>query len=635
MTICWPFSQRTAVPELGWLPSWRRNALRSLIGACALALALLVGLLQPSALQIPENSLRDALLRAHASSAPELRVAVVDIDEAALQLLGPWPWPRERLADLVETLLLDQQAAAVALDVVLARPGDGTGDLRLAALAAHTPLVLAQVLDFAPRVQPLQTGVLLGGRAASTEDATKTLRASGYMGNHAGLAAARCVGHIGYVPERDGVLRHLPLYAELNGKLYPTLALALLQCVNAAPAHLPQHRAGLWRLPFTQQPEAFKVLSAAEVLQQQIEPGLLQGRLVLVGSSALALGDFVSTPLAALTPGVMVHAAATSALLDASARSQPQAPYGAWALLLWSSLTVALLLLALPRLPAWAGVALLCAMALGWLGFTLWLGLGLDAQWPVAAPLWAYAWLLLVAVPFEWWQSQRRSRRLLATLGQYVAPAVIVQIERQNLHHSLEPRHHLITAMVADMADYTRLTAQLPLAEAAALTKDFLSCLTGPVLASGGTLDRYSGDGLVAFWGAPLPCSQQADVAAAAALQMLEALQRFNTQRRARQQPEVRMRIGIESGPALVGDLGTSFRSTYTAVGDCINHAARLESAARDFGCPVLLGPKAAAMLQQHRSRSLGRLRLRNTELELEVFSLEQALAPAKNPPNT
>jgi adenylate cyclase len=154
------------------------------------------------------------------------------------------------------------------------------------------------------------------------------------------------------------------------------------------------------------------------------------------------------------------------------------------------------------------------------------------------------------------------------------------------------------------------------------LTKDFLSCLTRPVLQNHGTLDKYSGDGLVAFWGAPLLCPDQADRAVSTGLAILEEVRQFNNQRQHSGFAPVKVRIGIESGRALVGDLGTAFRSTYTAVGDCINFASRLESAARDLPTQLVIGAAANALLKEHDTLSLGAVTLRGTQTTIQVFTV-------------
>jgi adenylate cyclase len=283
-------------------------------------------------------------------------------------------------------------------------------------------------------------------------------------------------------------------------------------------------------------------------------------------------------------------------------------------------LSIALAVGGIAKLPAWGGLLLLLALVTGWLGVAL-AGVARQAEWSVTAPLWGYFFLLLVAVPHEWWQTQRKTRRLLAMFSHYVAQPVLDEIVRLGLKHSLTPTLREVTVLIADMEGYTRTTSSLSLQEAATLTKDFLDCLTRPVLTWRGTLDKYTGDGLVAFWGAPLPSLDQADRAVSAALEILKEVDVFNAARQRQGFAPVRVRIGIESGSALVGDLGTAFRSTYTAVGDCINFASRLESAARDLPTQLVIGSATNALLRQHHTRSLGAITLRGTQTTIEVFT--------------
>jgi len=201
---------------------------------------------------------------------------------------------------------------------------------------------------------------------------------------------------------------------------------------------------------------------------------------------------------------------------------------------------------------------------------------------------------------------------------------VLDEIVRLNLQYSLKPMLCNVTVLIADMEGYTRVTSSLALDEAAQLTKDFLSCLTRPVLDGQGTLDKYTGDGLVAFWGAPLPCADQADRAVSAALAILAEVETFNARRQLKGYAPVMVRIGIESGSALVGDLGTSFRSTYTAVGDCINFASRLEAAARDLPTQLVIGSATQRLLTQYDTESLGRIKLRGTQTTTEVFTVRK-----------
>jgi adenylate cyclase len=221
-------------------------------------------------------------------------------------------------------------------------------------------------------------------------------------------------------------------------------------------------------------------------------------------------------------------------------------------------------------------------------------------------------------------EARRTSRRILGTLAHYVAEPVLRLLVRQGLENTLTPSRKEITVLVADMAGYTRLTAESGLEHSARLTTEFLEAITQPVLRSGGTLDRYTGDGLIAFWGAPLDRHDHASGAWRAALEMLDALAVLNARRASRGEKPIGMRIGIEAGEALVGDLGSSSRSVYTAVGTCINLASRLQELAREMQEPLIVGPQARVGIDAP-LRSLGPVTLRGLSQPIEVFGLPES----------
>lgn len=603
----------------------RTHASRILIACFALALVLLTEFLHPSLDRRLDEGFRDVFLRLNASPVAEDRLAIIDINEDSIQRLGPWPWPRGRIADILEILISDYEAKAVALDMIFPEPSqdDPLGEARLASLLQYGPVAIAQVLDYAQREEPHAQGTLIPPPAPMTARSAHARPAYGYIANHAGLAHSRCAGNIGFKPDPDGVLRRIPLFSEFGQSSYPHLALSLLTCTSsyALEQFLSLPNSG-WRLPFRHAPDAFTVIPAADLLQGPLDQRLIRDRYVLVGSSSLSLGDRVSTPLSPIVPGVLLHAEASSALIDI-AEGRLRAPRnGRLLLILWSTLSLPLALFLIARWPAWRSVVLLISLAGIWL-LVSFLLLRQQIHLSITPPLWGYFCLLLLAVPHEWHQSQRQFQKVTETLSHYVARPVLDELLRRGITHSLEPSLREITVLIADMASYTQTTTALPLAGAANLTKAVLDCLTGPVLGQGGTLDRYSGDGLIAFWGAPLDCPQQADRAVQAALEMFRAIDRFNLAWTAEGHTPVRIRIGIESGQALVGDLGTPFRSTYTAVGDCINFASRLEAAARDLPSPLIIGPVANSKLTQFQTYAVTSLRVRGTERVLEVFSIQ------------
>ncbi|MFD2366665.1 CHASE2 domain-containing protein [Pseudoduganella sp. GCM10020061] len=607
--------------------------IRAGIACAAVLLTLWSQVAFPPQLSFPGNEwLRDAFVRMQATDAPDARVLVVDIDEASMAADGPWPWPRERIADLVETLLTHYNARGVALDIVLPDPptqGDVQGDQRLGLLSRHGPVVLAQAFDYDPAgVRPQQ--IREGTPGGAVQGYAGGVTATGYIANHAGLADGAKIGNIGFIPDADGALRRVPLVTQYEGRSYPALALALVNCcAGAGPMALPD--TGLTRVDYRRDWTAYTVVSATDILRQQIDPASASGRLVLVGSSSLGLGDRVTTPFAASRPGLGVQATMLSTLLDLQAGLAPAPWPGRAIAVLFAGGTALLAFFAFPRLSAVASVALLGASSLAWLAAAYAIAPH-DPDMAVSGPLASNLFLLAFAVPYQWQQAQRRSRNLLDTLRQYVAPAVVEELLRSDLEDPLLPRQLDVTTLIADMEGYTAQVESLPVEEAARLTRDFLDCLTGPVIARNGTLDKYTGDGLVAFWGAPLPLEHHADLALDASREITGRVRQLSDQRVAQGGMPLRVRIGIESGPAMAGDFGTSFRSIYTAVGDSVNTASRLEQAARDFPHDVIVGAGTVQRAQRHRFVHLGEKRLRGKEKATLLYTLADGVGAAQAP---
>lgn len=565
--------------------------------------------------------LRDRYVRWHAVAEAEPRIAVIDIDESSLAAIGPWPWPRSRLAELLENLLGHYGAKGVALDMVLPEPADRDGDTRLAMLSRHGPVVLAQAFDYVARPAPLRVGRLAGGRVA--DGMSGSVPASGFIANHSGLAQARLAGNIGFVPDGDGAIRRLPLLTAFEGHEYATLSLALLECCAGA-AHANPSGAGFKRIPFRRGWTAYTVIRAVDILELRLPETAIAGRLILIGSSSLGLADRVATPLTASTSGVMVHAALLSALLDEQAGHAPEAWPGRWIAALFSLLAAGMAVYAFPRLSALLNVIMLGATALAWLALAGWISPH-DPGFSATGPLLSLLFLLAVAVPFDWQISQRRSHRLLETLRHYVAPAVVDELLRSDLQDPLAPRQGSVTTLIADMEGYTGQVERLSMEGAAQLTRDFLDCLTRPVLAKHGTLDKYTGDGLVAFWGAPLPIEDHADLALDAAQEIVAAVRQLSHTRQQAGHPPLRVRIGIESGTAMTGDFGTAFRSIYTAVGDSVNSASRLQELARDLPHDIIVGAETAALAKRHHCKPLGETLLRGKAKPTALYTLEPA----------
>lgn len=610
-------------------PLLRPGVIRAAIAALAVCATLAGEALTGNFSYFGNEWLRDIFLRLQKSDAPEQRILIVDIDESSTDRLGPWPWPRARIADLVETLLGQYGVRGVALDIVLPDPRDADGDRRLAMLSEHGPLVLAQAFDFqAGRPQPLLDGQPGG---ATTRHGNGGMPATGYIATHATLSRNGKVGNIGFVPDADGVLRRIPLLTRFDGRTYPALGVALVECCSGgAPLALPS--SGVARIAYRRDWSAYTVATAAEILDGAYGPDAFRDRLVIVGSSSLGQGDRVATPLGSSRPGLGVQADILSMLLDRQDGKAPAPWPGTLIACLFALASTGVALVGFPRLSAIASVGMLSTMALLWLGIAYFLSVH-DPDFVTTGPLATHLVLLALAVPYQWQLTQQRSRHLLNTLRQYVAPEVVAELLRRDDGDPLKPQRFDITTLIADMQGYTTQVESLTVEDAARLTRDFLECLTGPVIAHRGTLDKYTGDGLVAFFGAPLPLEHHADLALDAAAEIARRVAELSSARVLAGHPPLRVRIGIESGIALAGDFGTVFRSIYTAVGDSVNTAARLEQAARDFPHDIIIGAGAVQRAQRHDFIPLGERILRGKEKPTALYSLVVPHeAPLNNP---
>jgi adenylate cyclase len=601
--------------------------IRTSIAVIAILITVWAQYLSPPTLSFFGNEwLRDTFIKLQVKNTPEPRVLVVDIDETSTDSLGPWPWPRERVALLVETLLTHYKAKGVALDIVMDEARDAVGDRRLALLAEHGPLVLAQAFDFQrSRPVPVRQGQLTG---ASPTYPDAGVQATGYIGNHAGLVGNTKAGSIGLIPDPDGVLRRVPLVTTYEGKQYQALTLALINCCGGQPPLALPRGGGLTRIPYVRDWTAYDVVTAAEILGHEMDVDSIGERFVIIGSSSLGQGDRGATPISGERPGLGVQAVILSALLDLQQGKAPAPWPGKLLAALFALGATMLATFAFPRLQAIYGVALLGAVSLAWLALAYFASTH-DPDFVTTAPLATNLFLLAVAVPYQWQLTQHKSRHLLDTLRQYVAPEVVDELLKSDLADPLKPRELDVTTLIADMEGYTTQVESLSIEDAATLTRDFLDCLTEPVIDKHGTLDKYTGDGLVAFWGAPLPIAQHADLALDAAREIVRRVERLSRERARDGHPPLRVRIGIESGLAMAGDFGTSFRSIYTAVGDSVNTASRLEQAARDFPHDIIVGAGTVERAKRHRFLLLGERQLRGKEKTTTLFTIDNSMQAA------
>jgi adenylate cyclase len=577
------------------------------------------------------DRLHDQLMSQKLSDQPEKRIVLVDIDEASLAQYGRWPWSRTRLAQLLQQLDAHYQVAHIGLDMIFPEAGDVLGDQKIAAMAASRRLSLAQTFGF-DRSQSIRVGEL--SAAIPIGNIPSTI-AFGYLGNHAMLAQnAPCVGHIAITADPDGVVRHQSMLVQYQGKLYPAFAPVLLRCWLGQQAQLQSHSGkiawlqglsaqqniaedGMAAIPFLRKAEAYTAISARDILSGEAPAALLKNRLVIVGSSALGLGDYVATILGGRTPGMLLHAEWLSKALDQLEQNQPVEVISFFPIMaVWGALLlgVSLLLHHSNTLRLIWGFTVMIAWLL-WLHYTT-----LEVAANALAPLVGGVVLLILEGGLEWWYAQLGRRQLYQAFHHYVPPAIIDQLISSNSQAMMQPHRVEITCLFADLQGYTGIAERLPPEELASYTRHALMLLTQAVLDQEGTLDKYMGDALFAFWGAPVAQADHAKRAVDAAIAMQGAVELHNQQ--AAFGKQIKVHIGIQTGVVVVGDMGTPFRSTYTAIGDAVNVSARLQNLASLHNEKILVGEDTERRLAYSPLQLYGTVALKGRRGVQQVYRL-------------
>ncbi len=629
---------------------------------------------QPALVRL-EGWLYDARVRLFAANERDARIVIIDIDERALAEVGRWPWGRDRLAELVRRLFDEQGVSLLGLDMILAEPDQTSGlpliehlargtlrddatvgtalkalrprldhDQRLADTLARHPVVLGFHLSRSPGAA--RNGVLpppLTSATAMGVSAGALTHWNGFGANLALLQAAarHGAGSLNALVDPDGVTRRTPLLARVGDEVHGAFALALARAWLGAPA--PQVRTGLdgWLsgvalagprgklqaavdanglalLPFRGPQGQFAYVSAADVLAARLPAGSLRGKIALLGTTAPGLLDLRSTPVGEAYPGVEGHANLLSGLLDGSLR-HTSADARAIETLLVLGIGVVMIIV-LPRCRT------LVASLLAWVLLAGVLTLGVHAwqAWhlalPLATGLSAVVLLFGVHLFFGQFVELRSRRRLEALFGRYVPPELVDLMSRNPARYDMQGRAEVLSVLFADVRGFTAISETMAPTELAALMNEFFTAMTTIVRQHRGTLDKYVGDALVAFWGAPVHDEQHAEHAVAAALAMQAALPALNARFAARGWPALQVGMGINSGTMVVGDLGSHQRRAYTVLGDAVNVGARFQTLCAEHGAHIIIGEATRALLPGWPCRELARITVRGRSAAVTIF---------------
>jgi adenylate cyclase len=661
----------------------RRGAVRLALAAAPLLLLALhaLSVLPLEFVDRLENYLYDVRVRLTAPGGVDPRVVIVDVDERSLAVEGHWPWRRDRIAALLNQLFDHYGVAVAGFDMVFpeqdqdsalalvdelrgmpaaaglrswleARRGLLETDRRFAEALIARDVVLGVL--FKQRVapgEPATVGVLpapvaLGGGDVSGVTWTRPV---GYTGNLAALQDNAATAGFFDTPlvDEDGKVRRTPLFQRYEGRLYESLALATarlalgspplrlafarsegrfarLEFVELGPRRIPVDPEAAVLVPFRGGVGSFPYVSATDVLKGTVPPEVLAGRIVLVGTSAPGLADIRPTPVSKEFIGVEAHANLVAGMLDGSIRFRPAAARAI------ELATLALLAVAcglwLPRLSPLAGFAWVAAALatvaglnlLAWWRAGLWLPLASAVVLVLAAAVLEFTYGYLVET--------RRKRRLSRLFGQYVPPELVEEMDRSEAEVSLEGENREMTVLFSDVRGFTTLSERLDPRELTRLMNEFLTPITETIQQHRGTIDKYMGDAVMAFWGAPLPDPRHAEHALRAALGMVAKMQELGAAFRARGWPEIRIGVGLSTGPMNVGNMGSRFRMAYTVLGDTVNLGSRIEGLTKQYGVDVAVSEATARAVPGFAFRELDRVRVKGKH---EPVAILEPLGPA------
>ncbi|MDH4322810.1 MAG: adenylate/guanylate cyclase domain-containing protein, partial [Betaproteobacteria bacterium] len=468
----------------------------------------------------------------------------------------------------------------------------------------------------------------------------------GYGGNLEQFTKnAASAGHFNPITDPDGVVRRVPMIAELDGAYYEALSLAVvrtilgfpkvepgyapdrflqrgytgLEWLQVGPLAIPVDETASALIPYRGHKFSFAYVSLADVLAGRVPPERLKGKIALVGTTAPGLLDLRSTPVDNVFPGVEVHANLIAGMLDKKIKLKPPYMLGAEVvLLLLGGVTLSLLI---PMLaPLWATLAILAGIvAVTGLNVAIWTEA--DMVLPLAASLLMTVALYTVNMAYGYFVEARSKRQFTELFGQYVPPELVDRMARDPEKYNMEPRAAELTILFSDVRGFTSISETLKPEELREYINEYLTDMSSIIRSRHhGTLDKYIGDAIMAFWGAPVDDAQHARHGVLAALDMQKERKTLNEKFAARGWPTLKIGVGVNSGNVRVGDMGSQVRRAYTVMGDPVNVASRLEGRTKYYGVGILVGEPTRNLVKDVVFKEIDRIKVKGKDEAVSIY---------------
>ena len=604
------------------------------------------------------------------------RIVIVDIDEKSLKEQGRWPWGRDKMATLVNQLFDHYQINTLGFDVVFAEKDESSG---LKNLEWMQQQYLKDDTNFAEAFKKIKPRldydqifadsiknrkVVLGYYFQTSGDTNHVgqlpaeifsadsfqhqvigaIEASGYGANLAVLQKnALAAGHFNPDPDLDGITRKISVLIKYGDRYYEALSTAVaraylqnavmqaefeeygtdeefggLEAFHIAGKRIPVDAEVAMLVPYRGVQGSFKYVSASDVLNNKVPLKSLKNKIVLVGTTAPGLMDLRATPVQSNYAGVEVHANIISGILDNNIKQRPAYTQGAeFVLLLLAGLLLTFNLPKLSPLKATLLTLVVLTVVLG-INFASWQYANLVL--PIASLLVMVSLIYLLNMSYGFFVESRGKRQLTGLFGQYVPPELVDEMAQNPEAISLKGESREMTVLFSDIRGFTTISEGLDPEQLTLLMNEFLTPLTKVIHEQRGTIDKYMGDAIMAFWGAPLKDNHHAQHALNAAIKMVEALKPLNVKFAEKGWPAIKIGVGLNTGNMTVGNMGSSFRMAYTVMGDTVNLGSRLESLTKKYGVDIMVSEFTKAQTQGMIYRELDTVRVKGKDKPVTIF---------------
>jgi adenylate cyclase len=623
----------------------------------------------------------DAKLRLTMPRTPEDRVVILDIDEKSLAEIGRWPWDRKRMATLIGKLFDRYGISLLGVDIVFAEPDESSGLKTLEALAATefrndnafqaTLERLRAQLDFdnlfaeSLKGRPVILGYYLSNRSEGTSTGMlpapvfpsgtfrgRNIPFTSWTSFGANLArfqeAALGAGHFNPLVDFDGISRRVPMIAEYQGEYYEALSLAMVRALLGNPKIVPGYpepsafsrgytamewielptAKGTLRvpvdenvaalIPFRGNQGSFPYISLADVLAERTKPEQLRGKIALMGTTAPGLLDLRATPVSGAYPGVEIHANLITGMLDGKIKHRPQYVVGADVVA--TGLAGLMLVFLIPLLSPLRATLLTALVLLSLLSINLAFWQLGDLVLPLAGALLLTFLLFALNMSYGYFVESRAKRQFTELFGQYVPPELVEEMSKDPESYSMEGRSAELTVLFSDVRGFTSISEGLSPKQLAQLMNEYLGAMTEVIRDQRGTLDKYIGDAIMAFWGAPVDDADHARHGVISAMAMQQALGKVNETFVAKGWPKLKIGVGVNTGQMTVGDMGSPVRKAYTVLGDAVNLASRLEGLTKKYGVGVLVGEATRKGIRDIAFREVDRVRVKGKDEPVAIY---------------